>query len=80
MASRNDATTSLLGDDYPGLFTFGETGELTTLLHRCESDPSFRSQLLEAAQSHLDACSATRERENWSALLHELFPKPPAGQ
>ncbi len=80
VASRNDATTSLLGDDYPGLFTFGETGELTTLLHRCESDPSFRSQLLEAAQSHLDACSATRERENWSALLHELFPKPPAGQ
>ena len=80
VASRNDATTSLLGDDYPGLFTFGETGELTALLHRCESDPSFRSELLEAAQRHLDACSAARERENWSALLHELFPQPPAGQ
>ena len=80
VASRNDATTSLLGDDYPGLFTFGQTEELTVLLHRCETDPSFRSQLLEAAQCHLEACSARWERENWSALLHELFPKPPPEQ
>ncbi len=79
MATRNDATTSLLGDDYPGLFTFGETGALTALLHRCESDPPFCTQLLEAARIHLEECSAAREQENWSNFLAELFPIPSAG-
>jgi len=79
VATRNDATTSLLGDDYPGLFSFGETGELTTLLLRCESDPSFCTQLLEAARLHLAACSAARKQENWGHLLAELFPMPSAG-
>ena len=79
VATRNDATTSLLGDDYPGLFTFGETGALTALLHRCESDPSFCTQLLEAARLHLEECSAAREQENWSNFLAELFPIPSAG-
>ena len=79
VATRNDATTSLLGDDYPGLFSFGETGELTTLLLRCESEPSFRTRLLEAVQLHLDACRTARKQENWGSLLAELFSMPSAG-
>ena len=79
VATRNDATTSLLGDDYPGLFSFGNTGELSILLQRCESDPSFQDLLLESARHHLEAYRTTRENENWSSLLAELFPSTMPG-
>lgn len=79
VATRNDATTSLLGDDYPGLFPFGDTEGLSILLERCESDPSFHDLLLESARRHLEEYRATREKENWSSLLAELFPPPMSG-
>jgi len=79
VATRNDATTSLLGDDYPGLFPFGDTGELSILLQRCESDPSFCSLLLENTRRHLADYRARRESENWSSLLGELFPSTTPG-
>ena len=75
VASRNDATTSLLGDDYPGLFSFGNTETLAALLSSCESPPAFRESLLARAAPHRWKCSETRALECWRPLLEELFPK-----
>ena len=45
LAARNDASTSLLGDDYPGLFETGATAELAALMEHCENDAAFLDQL-----------------------------------
>ena len=74
VASRNDASTSLLGEDYPGLFPFGDTEALSILLHRGESEPHFCSQLLENAASHLRNYRCASRNGSWSSILEELFP------
>ena len=74
VASRNDASTSLLGEDYPGLFPFGDTKALSSLLHRGESEPHFCSQLLENATNHLRNYRGASHNGTWSSILEELFP------
>ena len=78
VASRNDATTSLLGDDYPGLFSFGDTAALATLLSSCETSPPFLRSLLASAAPHLEKCSGNRALRCWRDLLGELFPDRPS--
>ncbi|MBQ96845.1 MAG: glycosyl transferase family 1 [Roseibacillus sp.] len=74
LASRNDASTSLLGEDYPGLFPFGDTETLSALLYQCESEPHFCSQLLKNATNHLRNYRSASSNGSWSNILEELFP------
>jgi len=76
VATRNDASTSLLGDDYPGLFPFGDTEALAGLLSSCEKTPPFLESLLTRAAPHREKCSETRARKCWRVLLDKLVPDP----
>ena len=76
LAARNDASTSLLGDDYPGLFEPRDTAELAGLLHRAEVDPQFRALLTSKTNSAAAQFDPQLEREAWQALLGELAPAP----
>jgi putative glycosyltransferase (TIGR04348 family) len=73
LAARNDATISLLGDHYPGLFDPGETAALAALLHRCESEPEFLADLTRRVVQHAAECAESREQEAWKSLLDELY-------
>ena len=74
VASRNDASTSLLGEDYPGLFPFGDTETLSALLLRCESEKEFCRQLLEHAENRLKEYRNDPRNKSWSSILRDLFP------
>ncbi len=74
LSSRNDASTSLLGENYPGLFPFGDTETLSALLYQCESEPHFCSQLLKNATNHLRNYRSASSNGSWSNILEELFP------
>ena len=45
LASRINGSIGMLGADYQGYFTVGDTAALATLLERCNSDPSFMDRL-----------------------------------
>jgi len=45
VAARNDASCSLLGDDYPGLYEAGNTEQLAALMHRAETETGFLDTL-----------------------------------
>ena len=75
LAARNDATISLLGDHYPGLFDPGETAALAGLLQRCESEPEFLADLTRRVVQHAAECAESREQEAWKSLLNELYPE-----
>ena len=72
LASRMPGNVGLLGDDYPGYFPVGGEAELCCLLLRCESDPTFLSQLREAETPLRSLLGPDRERADWKALLAEL--------
>lgn len=74
LASRNDASTSLLGDHYPGLFEPKDTEGLAALLHRSETDTEFLADLTRRVEENAARCSESRERESWHDLLTDLFP------
>jgi putative glycosyltransferase (TIGR04348 family) len=74
LASRIPGSTGILGDDYPGYFTVGDTRGLASLLERCEKDFA----LLDALKARISALtglfSPAREKAAWRALLKELNP------
>lgn len=73
VSSRIDGSVGLLGADYPGYFTPGDTDELAELLSRAESD---RQGLLLELRRWCDALrplvARHAEREAWRALLADL--------
>jgi putative glycosyltransferase (TIGR04348 family) len=72
IASRIPGSVGLLGENYPGYFQVGDTGALTGLLMRAESDSSFYRRL----QSHTERLAPlfrpAGERARWKELLGEL--------
>ena len=64
----------LLGDDYPGYFPVGDSGELRRLLLCCESDPAFLACLREAGVPLRSLLDPRRECADWAALLDEVAP------
>jgi len=79
LAARNDATRSLLGDDYPGLYDAGETRQLADLMRRAETDAAFLADLHERATRLRAQFDPRREREAWADLLAELQAVPSEG-
>ena len=74
IAARNDASCSLLGDDYPGLYEAGNTDELAAHLRRAESDAGFLEGLRRWIEPLAPQFDPRREREAVAALLGELTP------
>ncbi|MEM8886293.1 MAG: glycosyltransferase [Planctomycetota bacterium] len=72
LAARNDATLSLLGAHYAGLYDVGDTKALAALMERAETDPAFLPQLCEQTRACVPQFDAAREREALRALLEEL--------
>jgi putative glycosyltransferase (TIGR04348 family) len=73
LASRIPGSVGILGEDYPGYFEVGETGELARLMTRAETDPSFLAELREHCERLVSLFDVAREEGAWARLLGELF-------
>ena len=72
LAARNDASLSLLGEDYPGLYAAGQTEELAGLMSRAETDSAFLDALVEHSGRLAPQFDPRHEREAWRELIAEL--------
>ncbi|HEY6400990.1 MAG TPA: hypothetical protein VI479_06250, partial [Blastocatellia bacterium] len=72
VASRISGTVGILGEDYPGYFTVGDTRELRRLLIRAETDPDFLSLLRSKCGDLAEFFEPEREQKAWKDLLGEL--------
>ncbi len=72
VASHIPGTVGILGEDYPGYFTVGDTRELRRLLIRAETDLDFLSLLRSKCDDLAELFEPERERKAWKDLLGEL--------
>lgn len=75
IASRISGSVGILGRDYPGYFTVGNTRALADLLRRAETDPTFYRTLNRHCQRLTHLVDPARERQCWASLLRELTPE-----
>ncbi|HVF90368.1 MAG TPA: selenoneine biosynthesis selenosugar synthase SenB [Blastocatellia bacterium] len=72
LSSRIAGSVGLLGEDYPGYFTTGDTTGLAELLRRAESDPCFLAELEERCESLAPLFDPALEEAAWAELIEEL--------
>jgi putative glycosyltransferase (TIGR04348 family) len=72
LASRNDAAIGMLEPDYPGLFEFGATRELASLMMRSEQEAPFYKQLIAAGSRLKPRFSLAAEVNAWNTLIASL--------
>lgn len=72
IASRIPGTVGILGADYPGYFTVGDTRELRRLLMRVETEPEFLGLLRSQGKSLVKLFEPAREQKAWADLLGEI--------
>jgi putative glycosyltransferase (TIGR04348 family) len=72
LSSRIPGSLGILGDDYPGYFDVGDTGELRRLMLRCETDSRFLADLRRRCHARRKLFDPRREQAGWSNLLREL--------
>ena len=68
LVSRISGSTGLLGNDYPGYFDVGSTGQLATLMRRCEQDFGF----YESLHAHIRKLAPGFTPQREQALLCDL--------
>ncbi|HXG91377.1 MAG TPA: selenoneine biosynthesis selenosugar synthase SenB [Blastocatellia bacterium] len=73
LATRIAGTVGILGEDYPGYFEVGDTGELARLLARAESEPKFLKDLQRRLKKFAPLFDPAREESAWRNLLSELY-------
>lgn len=71
LASRIPGSVGLLGAQYPGFYSYGNTEELRRLLLRAETDREFYRTLQSHAARLSPLFNPTRERAAWRKLLAE---------
>jgi putative glycosyltransferase (TIGR04348 family) len=71
VCSKVDGSVGLLGDEYPGYFTVGDTQALAALLRRAETDRAFYSVLQGHCRAAAPLVDPARERRGWRDLLRE---------
>lgn len=76
IASRIDGNVGLLGEDYGGYFPVQDTGALTALLRRAETDPSFLRDLAAQCRKLQPLFRPAREVAAWRDLLREIRRGP----
>jgi len=72
LASRIDGNVGILGADYQGLFHVGDTPQLTRLLTRAETDPSFLAELRTRVKKLAPLFDPAKEEQAWARLLREF--------
>ena len=72
ISSRISGSIGLLGEDYPGYFTVGDTQQLATLLHRAETDGRFYHSLKSWCERLMPLFYPADERRRWNDLLREF--------
>jgi putative glycosyltransferase (TIGR04348 family) len=75
VASRIDGNVGILGPDYPGFFTVGDTHRLAQLLANAESDPGFLLELRTRVKQLAPIVNPARELRAWAELISELEPE-----
>ena len=69
LAARNDASCSLLQDEYPGLYEAGNTEQLAALMHRAEIETGFLDTLRQSITPLAPQFDPQLERAAVGALL-----------
>jgi glycosyltransferase involved in cell wall biosynthesis len=77
LSSRIPGSVGILGEDYPGYFQVGNTGELARLMFQAETDPEFFEKLRVNCKELLPLFDPAREEAAWVKLLDELFERRP---
>lgn len=72
LASRIFGSLGLLGEDYPGYFSVGDTDQLRKLLLRAETQPEFLFKLQAWGERLQELFEPEAERNAWEHLLSEL--------
>jgi putative glycosyltransferase (TIGR04348 family) len=72
VASRIPGSVGLLGADYPGLYPFGDTEALRSLMLRAEADRYFHASLRSRCARLSSLFRPSRERAAWRGLLQEI--------
>ena len=72
IASRIPGSVGLLGAGYPGLYPFGDTEALRSLLLRAEHDHGFYNELRSRCGGLAKIFNPAHERARWRSLLDEL--------
>jgi glycosyltransferase involved in cell wall biosynthesis len=75
LASRIDGSVGLLGRDYPGYFSVGDTAALARLLHRIEARAELLAHLHRAIARRAHLFRPEREKAAWKRLIGEIAPK-----
>ena len=71
LASRVAGNVGILGEDYPGLFSVGDSQQLAQLLRRAECDAGFVAQLKSRIENLAPLFDPAREKKAWAELLDE---------
>ena len=72
ISSRISGSIGLLGEDYPGYFTIGDTRQLATLLQQSETDAGFYNTLKSWGEGLKALFEPADERRRWDKLLREF--------
>ena len=72
ISSRISGSIGLLGEDYPGYFTVGDTQELAVILQRAETDAGFYHRLKSRCEKLKPIFEPAGERRRWDELLREF--------
>jgi putative glycosyltransferase (TIGR04348 family) len=72
LASRIDGNIGILGENYPGLFRCGDTGELRDLMLRAERDAKFLHDLTKRGKGLAALFDPRREQRAWARLIASL--------
>jgi putative glycosyltransferase (TIGR04348 family) len=72
VSSRISGSVGILGQDYPGFFSVGDTQALADLLQKCEDDREFYLELKRCARKLRPLVDPARERTAWRRLIAEL--------
>ena len=72
IASSIPGTIGILGANYPGYFTVGNTRELRQLLTRAETEPDFLGPLRLEGDRLAQLFDPAREQKAWEDLLKEI--------
>lgn len=72
VSSRISGSIGLLGEDYPGYFTVGDTQELAVLLQRAETDPAYYNRLKSWCERLKPLFDPANERSRWDELVNEF--------
>jgi glycosyltransferase involved in cell wall biosynthesis len=72
IASRIAGNVGLLGEDYAGYFSIGDTRGLARLMERAESDSEFLAELKSHCRRLAHLFSPERELAAWRDVISEL--------